>query len=116
MNYLHISEVRSILSQRLARHGLESGIAHLLNISTSAVQYTLQQEATRIEGNTLLRSGRPPILSENDRVSIIGIIRRDPFVSYDNIHARSEFNVCNKTFLRRTLLIVEVAGQIATVY
>jgi hypothetical protein len=58
-------------------------IAHLLNVSPSTIQYTLQQETTRIEGNTLSQSGRPPILSENNKVSIINIVKRDSFIGYD---------------------------------
>jgi transposase len=78
----------------------QAKIAHLLNVSQTTVQYTLQQEATRIEGTTLARSGRPPILSEDDKVSIFNIIKRDPFIGYEDIRDQSGFNVCNKTFLR----------------
>jgi hypothetical protein len=77
----------------------QAKIAHLLNVSRTTVQYTPQQEATRIEGTTLARSGRPPILSEDDKVSIFNIIKRNPFIGYDDIRDQSGFNICNKAFL-----------------
>lgn len=75
-------------------------IGQHFNVSKSTIQYTIDQEALRTEGKSRIRIGRPSILSENDRATIIQLIRNDPFILYKEIREQSGLTASDDTLLR----------------
>lgn len=77
-----------------------TSIAKLHGLSTSTIQFTLDQQSLRADGKTLPRTGRPPIPSEDNKSLILRLITRDPFILYSEIREQSGLTVSDDTLLR----------------
>ena len=72
--------------QALKKIGLsESQIAERFRIGKSTVNYTLQQDTPRLDGQTLPRSGRPPLLTPGDLRLLLRHVRLNPTATYREI-------------------------------
>ena len=60
-------------------------IARDLQLPRTTLQHTLQRESKRIDGKSSPRTGRPKIYTERDRQYIMTIIKRDLFITYQEI-------------------------------
>ncbi|KAJ5779505.1 hypothetical protein N7457_007225 [Penicillium paradoxum] len=75
-------------------------IAQHFSLSKSTIQYTLEKEPLRHEGNNQNRVGRPSILSVDDRSMVIRLIRNDPFITYQEIREQNGLTASDDTLLR----------------
>jgi transposase len=73
-------------------------IARRLQIDESTAGKTIKLDSKRCNGESRSRSGRPKTLSPRDIRRIITEIKKDPFLSYQDIRARTGVNVSNTTF------------------
>jgi hypothetical protein len=88
-----------ILGQRAL--GVSLGqLSSTYGIAKSTIQYTVQQDASRTEGHTIPRPGRPSVLSESDKHLIFRLIKRDPFIAYNDIREQTGITASNDTLLR----------------
>ena len=73
-------------------------IAHDLQLPRTTVQYTLQCESTRINGKSSPRIGRPKTYTERDKRHILTIIKRDLFITYQEIREQTGLQLSAPTF------------------
>jgi transposase len=88
-----------LVCQQLAGRSIRQ-IAGAVRLPPTTVQYTLEKNTQRHDGNSIPRSGRPPVLSPSDSRRILTLIKRDPFVTYHDIRRRSDITASNSTILR----------------
>jgi hypothetical protein len=76
-----------------------SQISESLAIPSSTVFDTIQQNSKRNNGKSIPRPGRPKSYTERDKRHIIQLIKRDPFIKYEDIRERTGLNLSSTTFL-----------------
>jgi transposase len=74
-------------------------ISQILEIPSSTVFNTIQRNSKRNDGKSSSRSGRPKSYTERDKRHIIQLIKRDPFINYQDIRERTGLNISSTTFL-----------------
>lgn len=75
-------------------------IARKTFLPPSTVQSTLERNPVRHQGESLPRSGRPPILSHRHRRLLLRIVRANPKLSYREIRNQSAVDVSDRTIRR----------------
>jgi hypothetical protein len=76
-----------------------SQISRNLQIPRSTVVDSIQQNSKQNDGKSIPRSGRPKSYTERDKRHIIQLIKRDPFIKYDDIRERTGLSISSTTFL-----------------
>jgi transposase len=76
-----------------------SQISRNLQIPRSTVADSIQQNSKQNNGESSPQPGRPKSYIERDKQHIIQLIKRDPFIKYDNICQRTGLNISSTTFL-----------------
>lgn len=74
-------------------------ISRDLQIPRSTVNGTINRISHQINGKSSPRPGRPKAYTERDKRHIIQIIKRDPFITYQEIREQSGINLSSPTFL-----------------
>ena len=74
-----------------------ASIAATLNIPPSTVYSTIYLASKRSQQTSQPRSGRPKILSNNDKRSIIRHIQKNPFSTYQEVINTLHLSICRRT-------------------
>ena len=77
-----------------------SKISTQVNCGRTTVFNTLTQNPLRKEGNSLSRSGRPPILNRVQKRNILYIIRTNSKITYTALKSTTDVNVHINTLSR----------------
>ncbi|KAF3480414.1 uncharacterized protein GIQ15_05761 [Arthroderma uncinatum] len=88
-----------ILGQRKGGWSLRR-ISKALDIPVSTVQSTILKEDSRVDGESMPRSGRPTKLTERDIRMLISRVRADPTITYGELARGMPDNISRSTIYR----------------
>ena len=69
-------------------------------ISPHLVRYTIEKDPVPHHGKSVSRAGRPKTTTTSDKRYICQIVKRDPYINYDDIRLQTALALSNRTLLR----------------
>jgi transposase len=90
--------IQGQISAYTAENVLYVEIARRLRIHESTIRSTLKLDSKRCNRESRSRSRRPKALSPRDERHIIMEIKKDPFLTFQDIRVRTRINVLTITF------------------